>query len=236
MTGRLAGVSVVVTRPAAQAAPLVALLEVAGATVVLVPLIEVVELDDAPLIAAIAGLGPDDWVVAASLNSAGRLAVVLDTTVAHVAAVGATTAATLPRIDLVAPRQGAQGLIAVFPSAPVGGRVVVVQSAGGAPTLVDGLIGLGWTVDRVDTHRTAAVRPDARQQLNALRSDVVLFTSGSQARAWTDVFGTSAPAVVAAIGPQTAADAEAVGLKVGVIAADHSLAGSVLALEEFFQR
>jgi uroporphyrinogen-III synthase len=62
---------------------------------------------------------------------------------------------------------------------------------------------------------------------------VVIFTSGSQARAWLEVFGTATPAVVATMGRQTARNAEACGLKVDVIAADHTLPAVVRAVQRF---
>ena len=48
-----------------------------------------------------APLGADDWVVVASVHAARRVAVALAASPARVAAVGATTAAALPRVDLV---------------------------------------------------------------------------------------------------------------------------------------
>jgi len=205
--------------------------------VLVVPLIEIVDASPAALAPAMEGLGVHDWIVVASPNGAARVAPLLDGVSARVAAVGATTAATLGRVDLVPPQQSAEGLLQVFEHAPErGGRVVVVQSADGAATLVDGLRARGWDVERIDTHRAIPVRPTRRQQFDALKADAVIFTSASQARAWADEFGTSAPAVVVAIGPQTAAAAGSLGLKVSAVAADHSLAGSVAALVRFFQR
>jgi uroporphyrinogen-III synthase len=64
-----------------------------------------------------------------------------------------------------------------------------------------------------------------------LAADAVLFASGSAVRAWVAAFGTSTPPLVVAIGPQTASAAQLVGLKVDLIAADHSLQGLVNSLE-----
>jgi len=227
--GPLRGVRVAVTRPVDQAQALVALLEATGADVVVVPLIEIVDVDGGELAGAVADLGPHDWIVVASPNGANRVAPLLPGVTARRAAVGATTAATLGRVDLVPARQSAE-------MADAGGRVVVVQSAEGEPTLVDGLTARGWSVRRIDTHRAQRVRLTRQQQFDALRADAVVFTSGSQARAWADELGSSAAAAIVAIGPQTAAVAESAGLKVSVIAADHSLAGSVSALVDFFRR
>jgi uroporphyrinogen-III synthase len=110
---------------------------------------------------------------------------------------------------------------------------VVVQAADGAVTLVEGLTRLGWRVHRIDTHRSVPVVPTARQQLAVLRSDAVVFTSGSQAESWVQVFGPTAPPIVVTIGPQTTQKVENCGLKVSVTAADHSLPGVVRALEDF---
>ncbi len=238
-SGPLQGVTVLITRPADQAVALVDLLQARGASTVVMPLIRIIDHDvDNALRSALGQLGAADWVVVASPNAASRVAPMLHDCPAQIAAVGASTAAVLPRVDLTAQRQSAHGLVEVFPRpyAAGTGAVVVVQASGGAPTLVDGLGRLGWVVERIDTHEAVPLVPTSADQLQALRAHAVLFTSGSQARAWVEVFGTTAPAVVAVIGPQTAAESEAAGLKVSVVAADHSLAGSVDALVGFFAR
>jgi uroporphyrinogen-III synthase len=105
--------------------------------------------------------------------------------------------------------------------------VLVVQAAGAEPTLVEGLRAIGAAVQVIAPYRSVAVRPDARTQLRALSADAVLFASGSAARAWVATFGITTPPLAVAIGPQTAAAAERIGLKIDLEAADHSLAGMV---------
>ena len=233
----LAGLKVVVARPLAQAGPLVSLLEARGARAIVMPLIEVFDHASPHQIAtAIAPLTADDWVIVASVHAASRVAAALAHSPAKVAAIGTTTAGALPRVDLVPPVQSAAGLLQVFPTAPGSpgqARVLVAQAVDGEPTLVDGMTALGWRTARIDTHFSRSVVPTAQQQLSVLQADVVVFTSGSQARAWVEVFGVSTPAVVATIGPQTARNAESCGLKVDVIAADHSLQGVVAAIQGF---
>ena len=229
----LQGRRVVVTRAAAQAAPLVALLEAAGAVPVVVALIEVV--DEPAEMQRLARVSPGDfdWVVATSPNGAERLRDrLVGTTSPHPrrAAVGAATAAVLGDCDLVASQQSAQGLLDRFPPNP--GRVLVVQAVSAAPTLVTGLLAAGADVHVITPYRSVGIRPDARAQLHALSADAVLFASGSAAQAWVDAFGLSTPPVTVAIGPQTAADATRIGLKVDLIAADHSLAGMVDVLNQ----
>ncbi len=231
----LAGRTVVVTRPVEGASDLADLFEEAGARTVLMPLIEIVDVAaPAEVAAALGRLGDGDWLVVASAHAARRVAdhpAAAQQSGVHVAAVGATTAAALPHADLIAERQSAEGLLAVFPPAPPagGGRVVVAQARDGAPTLTAGLAALGWTVERLDTHVSLPVRPTAAQQLAVLRADAVAFTSGSQARAWAEALGTAAPPVVVAIGPQTAHDIEQAGLVVSAVATEHSLAGVIAA-------
>jgi uroporphyrinogen-III synthase len=226
----LAGTTVVVTRPADQAGALVELLEAAGATAVVVPLIRIEDDPDrvAELGRALAELGPDDWVVVASPNGATRVAPMLTGCTARIAAVGATTAANVPRVDLRPERANADGVVAAFPTGH--GRVVAVQAADGSSTLTTGLAAKGWQVERFDTHRAVPLRPDQRDLFRALRADAWIVTSGSQARAWAAAFGDTTPPTVVSMGPQTTADAVQVGLKVHVTATDHSLTGAVEAL------
>jgi uroporphyrinogen-III synthase len=82
-------------------------------------------------------------------------------------------------------------------------------------------------VETVTAYRTVEVRPAATSWDGA---DALLLASGSAARAWTAAFGTSAPALIVAIGPTTAGAAREAGLKVTAVAADHSLDGLVDAL------
>lgn len=228
----LRGRRVVVPRADDGTSRLVEQLEALGAEAVVVPLVEIVDLMGPDEVdAVIGGLDAADWVVVSSPRGARVVGAALaGRPEVRVAAVGSATAAELDRVDLVPARQSAAGLVEAFPDATVSdpaGRVVVVQAAGGAPTLVDGLSARGWAVDRLDTHVSRAVPLGARAQLEVLRADAVVFTSGSQARAWAQVLGSATPPVVIAIGPQTAADSAAVGLAVTAVASDHSLDGLI---------
>jgi uroporphyrinogen-III synthase len=204
-------------------------LAAAGAEVVVVPLVEIVDrAGPADIDAALSGLGAADWVVVTSARGATRVAGALVASPSvRVAAVGASTAAELPRVDLVPERQSAAGLVEVFPACPGAGRVVVVQAVGGAPTMVEGVRALGWQVERLDTHESTPRALSGREQLEVLRADAVAFTSGSQARAWAAVLGSATPPVVVAIGPQTAGDVDAAGLSVTAVATKHSVEGLI---------
>jgi uroporphyrinogen-III synthase len=230
----LSGRHVVVTRAAEQADALAELLAAEGAVPVLVPLVETLVIDEA--VEALTALDPAgfEWLVVTSPNGAELYRRCHpDRTPRSVAAIGTATAAALHApVHVVPARQSAAGLLAAF---PVGvGDVLVVQAAGASSELTDGLATLGWTVTTFAPYLTVPVRPTTAQRAAALAADAVLFAAGSAARAWVRVFGATAPAVVVAMGPQTAAATEAAGLKVTVVAADHSLEGLVAAVTGHF--
>jgi uroporphyrinogen-III synthase len=234
--GVLAGRRVVVTRAAGQADALAELLRAAGAEPVVVPLVEVVP--EPAGVAELAALDPAvfEWLVVTSPNAAHAYAAARKPAPPAVAAVGATTATALAAAGLpaglVPVRQSATGLVEEFPAGA--GRVLVVQAVEGEAVLADGLAAKGWQVTVVRPYRSAPVVPGPAERAAAAGADAVLFASGSAARAWVAVFGPVAPPVVVAIGPQTATAVERAGLKVSSIAADHSLAGLIRALEVRF--
>ena len=250
--GVLAGRRVVVTRAAEQADALAELLRAAGAEPVVVPLVEVVP--EPAGVADLAALDPAgfDWLVVTSPNAAQAYTEVHGQAPLGVAAVGATTAAALAAAGhpagLVPVRQLAAGLIDEFPAGT--GRALVVQAVEGEAVLAEGLAAKGWQVTVVRPYRSAPRVPTPTERAAAASADAVLFASGSAARAWVALFGPAlrarrpasarawvalfgpvAPPVVVVIGPQTAAAVERAGLKVSSIAADHSLAGLIRALE-----
>jgi uroporphyrinogen-III synthase len=234
--GPLAGRRVVVTRALDQADELVDLLRARGAVPVVVPLVRIVDVPEEA--ARLAALRHDDfdWLVVTSPNGARSYASVHPTAPAQVAAVGTATAAALAEggvwATLVPAEQRAEGLLSEFPDAPgVGGEVLLVQAVDAEPTMAEGLAQRGWRVTVVTPYRTVVARPTAGEFLAALAADAVLFASGSAASSWVEIFGTSAPSLVVAIGPRTAAATRGFGLKVDLVAADHSMKGLVAALE-----
>ena len=228
----IAGRRVVVTRTESQSGRLAELLAARGAVPVLVPLISVV--DDEAGIDALARVNPADydWIVVTSPNGGERLSRLHPMVEAFVGAVGPSTALSTPRCDFVPEVHSAAGFVAEFPGGD--GRVLVVQAGNAAPVMVDGLTAAGWRVDAVAPYRTAPLDPDPDQRREALDADAVLLASGSAAVSWGQAFGADAPAVVVANGPQTAAAATRAGLKVTVVAVEHSLPGMIAALETHF--
>jgi uroporphyrinogen-III synthase len=206
-------VRVIVTRPRAQAGPLVAALEQLGAEVVECPLIEIERTSDEPVDAA-----GYDWLVVTSPNGADEIAR-RGRNLPHVAAVGPGTAEALRAHGIepafVPVESSQEGLLREFPRPQ--GPVLFAAAEGARRTAIDAL-----GADFVPLYRTRLLTPDPPA------GDVVVLASGSAARAYAAV-GGAAPAVT--IGPETSRAARAVGLSVAAEAASHDLDGLVAAVE-----
>ena len=242
----LAGDTVVVTRAAAQAGGLADGLRKAGATVLELPLVEIVSpADGGGALEAAADrvrAGAYDWVVCTSANGVARFVATLrdgrDLGTAKLAAVGAATARAFAAChlaaDLVPADASAEGLAAAFATGP--GRVLYPRAARARRVLADGLRAKGWEVDEVEAYDTvsrASAVELAPGTAEAIGLATVTFASPSTVRAFTELAtlrGLPAPAAVACIGPVTARAARAAGYRVEVEAADHSDAGLVEAL------
>jgi len=166
VTRALAGVTVVVTRPAAQASSFAALVTQAGATPILFPAIEIepIELDDA----ARARLAPDgfDWTVYTSANAvAPSLRQLPPPTRTRVAAIGRGTARALAArgiaVDAVPTTTAeSEGLLALPPFLDVrGASILIVKGAGGRSLLHDELIRRGATVACAEVYRRVRATP-----------------------------------------------------------------------------
>ena len=122
---------VIVTRPRAQAAPLVARLEELGAEVVECPLIEIERTSDEPIDAA-----GYDWLVVTSSNGAEEVAR-RGRNLPRVAAVGPGTAEALRSHGIepafVPSESSQEGLLREFPRPP--GRVLFAAAEGGVNML-----------------------------------------------------------------------------------------------------
>ena len=214
MGPRAPALRVVVTRPRAQAGPLVERLEALGHEVVECPLIEIVPTGDEPV-----DTSGYDWVVITSPNGAEHFARRRRGPLPKVAAVGPGTAEALAQRgiepDLVPRVSTQEGLLAEFPRPP--GRVLVTAARGARRTLIDGL-----GADFVPLYDTVLVRPE-----HVPEGDVVVLASGSAARGFADL-GVDLPAV--SIGPQTTRAARRFGLRVVAEAPTHDLDGLVQAV------
>lgn len=253
----LAGVRVVVTRPAHQAAGLLAAFRAAGARAEPLPLIEVGPPDDpAPLARALRGIAGYDWVVFASANAVdavlGLLAASLPAGV-RAAAVGPATAEALRRGGvepaLIADDRRAEGLAAVLsPRLAPGARVLLPQPPDARSALAAELARAGAAVDAVIAYAKCP-SPDASARAHELFGDDaalgwVTFTSPAIARAFADLFGPAWPARrptlrAASIGPVTSAELRRLGVEPAAeatVAGDAELVAAVVAAQPSLAR
>ncbi|MCU1475085.1 uroporphyrinogen-III synthase [Amnibacterium sp.] len=165
-----------------------------------------------------------------------------------IAAVGETTAAALGaagyQVDFV-PRHdnSATGLLAEWGEASGGAepplRILALRSDIAKPVLTDGLRVAGHDVDSVVAYRTVGVpiAPETVARVSSGQFDAILITSGSVANQISAQIGlVPSRTVIACIGPRTAIDAEAAGLRVDIVARERSSESLIDTLEEFAVR
>jgi uroporphyrinogen-III synthase len=178
-----------------------------GHDAILCELIRVERLGDEPVDAR-----EYDWLVVTSRNGAHELAR-RGVAANRIAAIGPATADALRshglHVDLVAATHTQEGLRDELPE----GTILLAAEEGARRDVLEG--------DFLPLYRTVELRPAAPD------ADIALLMSGSAARSLAAT-GALLPAV--AIGPQTAAEAQAAGLDVVGVAATHDLDGLVEAL------
>lgn len=245
----LAGRRVVVTRPRARARELCAALSWRGAEVVPFPVIETVTATGGALARALAALEHYDWI---ALTSAAAVEAFAEcrrergdarAVRTRIAAVGPGTAAAARDAGLVvtatpAVHTGAALAGAMGPLA--GRRVLLPASAIARPETAAALRAAGADVDVVAAYTTEPVTPEAAALRELGRgADAVTFTSPSTVSAFETVGGPAAQAllqgaVLACIGPTTAAAVRAIGLTPHVVPVVHSAPALADALDRHF--
>jgi uroporphyrinogen-III synthase len=194
---------VVVTRD-----DLVPRLEALGHDVVVCELIRVEPLGDEPVDAR-----GHAWLLVTRRNGARELARRGVRGEPCVAAIGPGTAEELRvhgfRVDLVPRTHTQEGLRDELPA----GRALLAAAEGARRGVLE--------ADFVPLYRTVELRPEPPE------GDVAVLMSGSAARA---LAATGARLPVVAIGPQTEAEARAVGFDVVAVAREHDLDGLVDAI------
>lgn len=179
---------------------------------VLCPLIRIEPLSDEPL-----DLSAWDWVVVTSRNGARELGRRLVQPPRHLAAIGPGTAEALREQglepDLVPRVHTQEGLRDELPP----GRTLLAAAEGARRDVLD--------ADFLPLYRTHELVPDPPPQ-----GDLALLLSPSAARA---LAASGARMPIVAIGPQTAAEAQAQGFDVVAVAASHDLDGLVEAVRSY---
>jgi uroporphyrinogen-III synthase len=247
----LRGRVVAVTRPRSDEDAIVVRLLELGAKVLEAPAIAIgPPASSADLDRALAAVGVTAWIAFASANAVERTvarAAELGIPAAalarpRLAAIGAATAARMSRLlrppDLVSPEPRGESLAAAMAPAVRGLRVLVPRPAEARPELAEGLARAGAEVVSPIAYRTVPAPPESLAPLaDALAAgalDAVAFASPSAVRAVVAAVGAHRleGALLAAIGPTTAAELSACGLAAGVQPVRSSGAGLADALAE----
>ena len=201
---------VIVTRPQAQAEPLLNALRAQGFEPIACPVIATEPIDDGPI--DVTGY---EWVIVTSANGAAELGARHIGVLPRVAAVGELTAAALEAqgiaVELVPTLASQEGLLAELPR-PVG-RALFVGAESARRLLADEL-----PADFRAVYRTVELTPVPPD------GDLVLLASPSAAAAWAKL-GSTLSAIT--IGPQTTAAALDAGLTVVAEADTQNVTGLV---------
>lgn len=249
----LAGKRVVVTRQPGRAGSLSDLLRAEGAEVIELPTIFIEPpasweaVDD-----SIRRLASGDfrWVAFTSVNAVEKFFSRLGRMPGDafgstkVAAVGATTAAALSErgieADVVPESFTGTALAEALGSGD--GTILLPRAQDVPPDMVEVLRANGWDTCEVAAYRTVPATPDgpAADAVRAGEFDIVTFTSASTVKGFVGMMGApsalglgtaDAPErLVACIGPITAAECAAGGMRVDVVASEHTATGLVAAL------
>lgn len=198
--GPLAGERIVITRAAHQAEDLGEAFRRAGAAVVFLPLIEVVEVEDpAPLARAAAEIDGFDHLVLTSANTVRAFLprVSPSAKLPPILVVGPATAEAVSQLGFpvaeTAARADAEGLVELLgPRLGTGRRVLVPQADDARPTLVEGLRRTGAEVVAVEAYSKrlpAASSERAAELFNGVPLGWVTFTSPRIVRHFVELLG-----------------------------------------------
>jgi len=250
----LFGKRVLVTRARKQASALVERLADLGAEGIELPTIAIEPLKDAhALDDAIGRAGKFDWVLFTSVNGVEAFFERAKATGASIpedvrfGALGPATAQALrdrqARVDFLPTLFSSRGIAEAFaPHAASRPRVLLPRADIAPELLVRALEGLGAQVEQVVAYRTVApaeAKATARKVI-AEGIDVATFTSSSTVRNLYELLDGDLSAIeratIVCIGPVTAETARALGLRVDVVAAEHTVEGLVKALVAHFEK
>lgn len=242
----LFGQTVLVTRPAGQAATLCQSLEELGANVLIQPVIAISEPADwNPVDDAIARLQEFDWLVFSSTNGVDYfLNRLLDSqdlrglSGLKIAAVGPGTTKRLEdyhlHVDFQPDQYRAEALAAGLAGDANEKRFLLARASRGRETLADELTKAGGLVEQIVVYQSTDVAaPDAviAENMEAGEIDWVTVTSSAIAKSLANLFGQSLHRCkLASISPVTSATIRELDLEPAVEAAKYTMDGIVQAI------
>lgn len=204
MSGPLAGMNVLVTRPAHQAADLAARIRLAGGHPVLFPVLEILDTpDQRPLLDVVRRLDEFDLAIFISPNAVNKAMSLIRTKRTlppglKLAAVGQGTARALGNFgvtEVIAPtiRFDSEALLDMAELQQVGGkRVVVFRGDNGRELLGDSLMERGATLEYVECYRRIKPSIDTAPLLSAWadgKINAITITSTEGLRNLVDMIG-----------------------------------------------
>ncbi len=250
----LFGKKVLVTRSRTQASELASLLAERGASPLELPVISIETGDDAALDKAIGDHETFDWFVFTSANGVEAF---LNRLVAagkdarwfgggKIAAIGPATAAALGcrgiKADFMPSDYTAEAILSELDGAEIRGKCFLLPRADIAPPLLaDGLRNNGATVVEIAAYRTLGDRGTTPEQAreHVSKADIITFCSSSTVEHLLKLVPASGIAddiIIACIGPVTAETAIRLGLRVDIVAKEHTIPGLVEAIEDYFKQ
>jgi uroporphyrinogen III methyltransferase/synthase len=252
----LFGKRVLVTRARPQASALSRMLAERGVEAVELPVIEVRDLaDTAELDGAVSNLRDYQWVLFTSVNgvdafwkrmrAAGRDARWFEKI--KIGAIGPATAERLNDFglypDFISQEFTSESMLQGLAELGVAGCRVLLPRSDIAPReLSEGLIKLGAEPFEVAAYRTLA--PDAaasrgKRMLSDGEIDIITFASSSTVTNLVALLDGDVAVInkakVACIGPATASAANKAGIRVDIMAQEHTIPGLVSAIESYFK-
>lgn len=253
----LSGKRILVTRARQQASALSKLLSERGAQPVELPAIDIQRAPDTrELDRAISDLPLYQWIIFTSVNGVEAFferlhSLKLDARALHSLKTGVIGPATARALesrginpDYCPDVFTSEGLIAGLKTANITGQRFLLPRADIADReLAKGIAHLGAEVREVTAYKTlpaADALSRAKKLLLSGEIDVVTFTSSSTVSNLTGAFRNAAVALnrtrIACIGPKTADAAARAGLRVHIVAREHTIPGLVAAIEEHFRK
>jgi uroporphyrinogen III methyltransferase/synthase len=247
----LFGRRVLVTRAHHQAGALSRLLSERGAEAIELPAIGIKKITSKELDNAMVNLKNYHWLVFTSVNGVDaffrRLSELrLDARALgglKVAAIGPATAKALEgegiSPDFLPEVYSSEGLSTGLKKRAIRGKRFLLPRADIADKgLAEGLVGLGAEVDEIAAYKTVPLTEEMdKRVILSGQIDVIAFTSSSAVTSLISAFGKKVPEInakIACIGPKTAETAVKAGLKVDIVAREHTMPGLVTAIEDYF--
>ena len=253
----LFGKRILVTRPRHQASRLSQLLLKRGASPVEIPAIDIQPPPtNNDLDRVILNLKDYHWIIFTSTNGVDAFFQRLQ---AHnldarglaniqLGVIGAATANALAQrglqVDLMPERYTSRGLLKELQCQDMTGRRVLLPRADIAgKELTDGLTQLGAEVEEIAAYQTTPNTggiPQAKEKVLTGEIDIITFSSASTVVNLVTALSNELEAlnntVIACIGPETEAAAVRSGLRVDIVAEEHTIPGLVEAMEQYYRR